>query len=190
MVAPTSTGADASWVGIGGLSSRDLIQAGTQATVSGGGTVQYRAWIEMLPAASESVPLSVTGGDAVSVTITQKAATDWLIAMKNETTGDTYSITVQYASSNSSAEWVQEAPTAARGQLPLDQFGTVQFTGASAIRDGRSLTLAELGARAITMVNGAGQAVAEPSVLGSDGSSFTVTRTDAPSFDGGRRRRP
>jgi hypothetical protein len=189
-VAPTSAGADATWVGIGGLSSRDLIQAGTQATVSGSGSVHYQAWIEMLPASSQPVPLSVTAGDAVSVTIAQKGATEWLIAMKNDTTSDTYSITVQYSSSNSSAEWVQEAPSTARGQVPLDQFGTLQFTGGSAVRDGRSLSLAALGARAITMVNGAGQAVAEPSTLGSDGSSFTVTRTDAPSSDGGRRRRP
>src|SRR5205807_743579 len=35
-VSATSTGADATWVGIGGLNSRDLIQAGTQASVGGG----------------------------------------------------------------------------------------------------------------------------------------------------------
>src|SRR5207244_9005358 len=41
-VSATSTGADATWVGIGGLNSRDLIQAGTQASV-GGGSVTYEA---------------------------------------------------------------------------------------------------------------------------------------------------
>jgi hypothetical protein len=177
-VAPTGTGADATWVGIGGLTSNDLIQAGTQAVVSGG-TVEYSAWTEMLPAASRTVSLSVNAGDSVTVSITQKSATEWTIAMKNNTTGGTYSTTVQYSSSNSSAEWVQEAPSAGRGLLPLDQFGTVTFTSASAVRDGRQMSLSELGARAITMINAQGEALAQPSTLSNDGSSFSITRTDA-----------
>lgn len=178
-VAGTTAGADATWVGIGGLTTSDLIQAGTQAMVDGSGTVQYSSWIEMLPAASQRVPLSVTAGDSVTVTITQQSGNDWLIAMKNNTTGGTYSITVQYSSSNSSAEWVQEAPSIGRGLVPLDEFGTVQFSGGSAVRDGRAMSLSALGAKAITMVNRQGQAVAQPSTIADDGSSFTVTRTDA-----------
>ena len=92
-------------------------------------------------------------------------------------------------SSNSSAEWVQEAPSVGRGLVPLDMFGTVQFTGASAVRDGKTMSAADLGARAITMINGQGQAVAQPSTIAGDGSSFTVTRTDAPSSASTRRRR-
>jgi hypothetical protein len=191
-VSASASGADATWVGIGGLTSRDLIQAGTQAMVDGRGTVEYSSWIEMLPQSSRTVPLSVTAGDSVTVSITQKTGNDWLIAMKNNTTGDTYNITVQYSSSNSSAEWVQEAPSVGRGLVALDQFGTLQFTGGSAVRDGKSMSLAALGARAITMINGSGQALAQPSALASDGSSFTVTRTDASSTpgNGGGRRRP
>jgi hypothetical protein len=180
-VAATSAGADATWVGIGGLTSSDLIQAGTQAMVDGTGSVEYSSWIEMLPASSRTVPLTVTAGDSVTVTITQKTGNDWLIAMKNNTTGGTYNITVQYSSSNSSAEWVQEAPSVGRGLVPLDQFGTVQFTGATAVRDGKTMSAAALGAKAITMINGQGQAVAQPSTIASDGSSFSVTRTDATS---------
>ena len=190
-VSASSAGADATWVGIGGLTSSDLIQAGTQAMVDGGGTVEYSAWIEMLPASSRTVPLTVTAGDSVTVTVTQQSGNDWLIAMKNNTTGGAYNITVQYSSSNSSAEWVQEAPSVGRGLVPLDLFGTVQFTGASAVRDGKTMSASALGAKAITMINGQGQAVAQPSTLAGDGSSFTVTRTDAPSSGstGGRRRR-
>jgi hypothetical protein len=191
-VSATSSGADATWVGIGGLSTRDLIQAGTQGTVSGSGEVRYHAWIEMLPDASRPVPLSVSAGDAVTVTLTEQQDDEWLISMKNDTTGETYGVTVRYSSSNSSAEWVQEAPSVGRGIVPLDRFGTLQFTAGSAIRDGESMSLAELGARAITMINGAGETLAQPSTLGSDGSSFTVTRTDASNTpsNGGRRRRP
>jgi peptidase A4-like protein len=191
-VSPTSAGADATWVGIGGLTSSDLIQAGTQAMVDGNGTVAYSSWIEMLPASSRSAPLSVTAGDSITVTITQQSGNDWLIAMKNNTTGGTYNITVQYSSSNSSAEWVQEAPSVGRGVVALDQFGTVQFTGASAVRDGKAMSASALGAKAITMINGQGQALAQPSTIAGDGSSFTILRTDAPSTGSTRpgRRRP
>jgi hypothetical protein len=192
-VANTMAGADATWVGIGGLTSSDLIQAGTQAMVDGSGTVEYWSWIEMLPAASQRVPLSVTAGDSVTVTITQQRGNDWLIAMKNNTTGGTYNTTVQYSSSNSSAEWVQEAPSIGSGLIPLDDFGTVQFSGGSAVRDGKAMSLSALGARAITMVNRQGEAVAQPSTIADDGSSFTVTRTDATpnsGSSGGRGRRP
>jgi hypothetical protein len=192
-VSATSSGADATWVGIGGLTSNDLIQAGTQAMVDGSGTVEYSSWIEMLPQSSRNVPLSVSAGDSVTVTITQQSGNDWLIAMKNNTTTGTYSVTVQYSSSNSSAEWVQEAPSVGRGLVSLDQFGTVNFTGVSAVRDGKTMTASALGAKAITMINGRGQAIAQPSTIGSDGSSFTVARTDAtssPQTGGGRRRGP
>ena len=191
-VSATSSGADATWVGIGGLTSNDLLQAGTQAMVDGSGTVEYSSWIEMLPQSSRNVPLSVSAGDSVTVTITQQGGNDWLIAMKNNTTNGSYSVTVQYSSSNSSAEWVQEAPSVGRGVISLDQFGTVKFSGASAVRDGKTMSLSALGAKAITMINGQGQAIAQPSTIASDGSSFTIARTDATSSPqtGGRRRRP
>ncbi|HYR93472.1 MAG TPA: G1 family glutamic endopeptidase [Methylomirabilota bacterium] len=184
-------GADATWVGIGGIDASDLIQAGTQATVSGG-EVAYEAWIEMLPASSRPVSLSVSAGDSVTVTITQKAAVDWTIQMKNNTTGQAYNTSVKYTSTNSSAEWVQEAPSAGRGMIPLDDFGTLRFSGASAVRDGQSLALKALNPQAITMINGARQPLAQPSVIAADGSSFSVTRTQAQSTSGGgtgRRRR-
>src|SRR5207237_10040608 len=127
------TSADATWVGIGGLSSQDLLQAGTQAMVDGSG-VTYSSWIEMLPQSSRDVPLSISAGDSVTVSITQQSGNDWLIAMKNNTTGGTYNVAVQYSYSNSSAEWVQEAPSVGRGLVSLDQFGAVPFSGASPVR--------------------------------------------------------
>jgi hypothetical protein len=86
---------------------------------------------------------------------------------------------------------VQEAPSIGRGLVSLDQFGVVQFSGASAVRDGKTMSAAALGAKAITMINGRGQAIAQPSTIAGDGSSFTIARTDAtstPSNGGGRRR--
>ena len=192
-VGATTTGADATWVGIGGVSGTDLIQAGTQATVSGG-SVSYEAWIEMLPDSSRTVSFDVAPGDSVTVSITEQTGGEWLIKMANNTTQATYQRTVRYASSRSSAEWIQEAPSAGRGIIPLDDFGTLRFTGGSAVRDGKTQSLSALGATAVAMINRAGQAIAQPSTLGADGSSFVVTRTSAPGTvqGGGRtfRRRP
>lgn len=193
-VGSTTTGADATWVGIGGVSGTDLIQAGTQATVSGG-SVSYDAWIEMLPQSSRTISLDVAPGDSVTVSITEQTNGQWLIAMTNNTTKSSYQRTVTYASSRSSAEWIQEAPSSGRGIIPLDDFGAVRFTDGSAVRDGKTLGLSALGATPVAMINRAGQAIAQPSMLGADGSSFAVTRTSAPGTvqgGGGRtfRRRP
>src|SRR4029079_12068325 len=95
-VGATTTGADATWVGIGGVSGTDLIQAGTQATVSGG-SVSYDAWIEMLPQSSRTISLDVAPGDSVTVSITEQSSGQWLIAMTNNTTKASYQRTVTYA---------------------------------------------------------------------------------------------
>ena len=178
-VGATTSGADATWVGIGGVTGTDLIQAGTQAT-SAGGAVSYEAWTELLPDSSHTVSLTVAPGDSVTVTITEQSSGQWLISMVNNTTKATYQRTVTYSSSRSSAEWIQEAPSSGRSIIPLDDFGSVRFSGASAVRDGKTLNLTALGATAVAMTNRSGQAIAQPSTLGADGSSFTVTRTSAP----------
>ncbi len=180
--APDSpAGADATRVGIGGVNTRDLIQAGTQQTVSGSGSTQYQAWVETLPQASHPVPLTVNPGDSVSISITQspQAQDQWQVSFTNNTSGQTYQVTEHYQSSMSSAEWIEEAPSAARGrQLPLDNFGSVSFSQGSTVKNGQQMTIADAGAQPITMVargNGTRQ-VARPSNLGSDGASFTVTQ--------------
>ncbi len=178
MTASTSSGADATWVGIGGVTSHDLIQVGTDATVAGS-RVRYTAWIETLPQAARTVPLMVHAGDAVSVSITLQSSNTWQVAIHNDTTGQNYQQSVTYSSSRSSAEWVEEAPSSGRSVAPLDDFGTVQFLRGATIKDGRNETIASAGGRAITMINSRGQVLAQTSALGSDGASFTVARTGA-----------
>jgi hypothetical protein len=172
-------GADATWVGIGGLRSRDLIQAGTQESSSGAGHVQYETWIEMLPDVAHPVPLVVRPGDSVTVSISQQAPGQWQFSFLNNTTGQTYERTASYTSSLSSAEWIEEAPSAGRrGVLPLDQFGSVSFSNASAVTDtGQTVSIADTSARPITMIDSQRRPLAVPSNLDDDGSSFTVTRT-------------
>jgi hypothetical protein len=174
VTAGNSAGADATWVGIGGVTSTDLIQAGTQATTQGG-AVRYSAWMEVLPQVSHTVPLTVSAGDTISVTIAQQADGTWLITFKDATTGQTYHTSGSYSSSRSSAEWVEEEPSGARTQIPLDQFGSVQFTSASTDKNGTLDTIAQAGGKPITMISDRGQTLATPTALASDGSSFSVT---------------
>jgi hypothetical protein len=181
---PSATGAagvGATWVGIGGVNSRDLIQAGTQDVASGTGQSASQAWIETLPQASHQVPLAVAPGDAVSVSITEQGSGTgvWQIAFTNTTTGQAYQTTVHYQSTESSAEWVEEAPVGSGGLLPLDNFRSVAFGQATAVQNGQTIDLAQTGAQPITMLNATGQALAVPSAIGSDGASFSVARTSA-----------
>ncbi len=169
---------DATWIGIGGVNTDDLIQAGSDATVVGQGDTVYTTWIETLPDASRQVALAVLPGDSLTVTITEKQANTWDVLLTNSTSGQSYHETVGYQSSHSSAEWVEEAPSSGNRILPLDRFGVVQFTAGSAVRNGNTVSLAGAGAEPVTMTQGGlgRQPIAVPSGLGSDGSSFSVTR--------------
>ncbi|MBV9324165.1 MAG: hypothetical protein JO352_10300 [Chloroflexi bacterium] len=175
-----AAGVGATWVGIGGVTSRDLIQAGTQETDGGAGRVQYSAWVETLPQASHPVQLAVRPGDSVTVTISEQGTNSWSIDFTNNTTGKTYHTATRYTSSHSSAEWVVEAPSAGSGILPLDNFGNISFTDASATQNGQSVNLSQAHAQPITMLGNGGQKLAVPTSIGSDGSSFSVSRTESP----------
>jgi hypothetical protein len=172
---------DATWVGIGGVASHDLIQAGTQAVVQNG-TVTYEAWLETLPDFQQILPITVNGGDAVSVSLNQTSPGEWQLTFNDKTNGQNYSEAVAYDSSLSSAEWIEEMPAGVTGRgglafLPLDNFGTVNFTGGGATINGNTETIAASGAQALTMVAG-NEALATSSPLLTDGASFSVTRSD------------
>ncbi len=175
-----SVAADATWVGIGGVSSDDLIQAGTQAITQNGST-QYQAWYEVLPGSSNPVSLTVSPGDSVTATLSEQSSNLWLITIRDNTTGQSYSNTVNYASSNSSAEWIEEMPSDQVGLIPLDDFGSVSFDDATATVNGSTVTLVNSNPNAITMVAGGSSVLASPSPIGADGESFAVTRSTASS---------
>src|SRR5712691_3249270 len=122
----SAPGVGATWVGSGGVSSHDLIQAGTQDVAAGNGQAQFETWIEMLPQASQQVPVAVVPGDSVTVSIDEQGAGsgNWQVTVTNNTTGQKYQTSVQYTSSESSAEWIMEAPAASNGILPLDDFSS------------------------------------------------------------------
>ena len=188
--ATAADGADATWVGIGGVTTNDLIQAGTDAIVQDG-QVTYAALVEKLPDVSQTVPLTINPGDTVSVSITQQSSGSWKIVIKDGTSSQTYQTTEQYQSQLSSAEWIEESPSTGRQLLlPLDSFGSVTFTDCTAVEDGQSRTIAQMNVESITLQTPDNQPLVTTSALGADGSSFTVTRTNVPApmnQPGGRR---
>jgi hypothetical protein len=131
----------------------------------------------MLPASSRKIPLPINPGDSITASIAQQSPNQWTISMRDLTTSQNYQTNVTYASSLSSAEWIEEMPVQGRYFIPLDNFSSVQFSALSAVKDGTALTPAQVNAQSIVMVNHSGQVLAQPSALGSDGASFTVTRT-------------
>ncbi|MHB1446439.1 MAG: hypothetical protein ACYCZV_12390 [Acidimicrobiales bacterium] len=180
-------GVSATWVGIGGYSTSDLIQAGTQqasapySSVFTGGA--YAAWYELLPASpvyftgcAGDSSCAVSPGDHMNVTIATGGGDSWTIEVADAgpaNTGKwTYTTTVSYASSESSAEWIHEAPSAAGAvPIPVGNSGTVTFDGAdTAIINGATETIA--GSNAVATV--ALPVETTVSALDSDGDGFNV----------------
>ncbi len=172
-----SESGDAAWIGIGGVTGSDLIQVGTDDTVTKDGQASTIAFYEMLPAPETPIPsMHVAAGDVMSADIHLLSGSQWLISISDVTQHESFSITVTYASTQSSAEWIQEDPSYASGGLvPFDVFGSVSFTDSLATSNGVTQNLIGSGAQKIVLVNRRGHAIATPSAIGSDGGSFTVT---------------
>jgi hypothetical protein len=172
-----SLSTDASWVGIGGVSSNDLIQAGTQ-TVVNNGNIEYQAWTEALPNPSQAINLSIKPGDSITVSIIQQSTGIWAIYFTDNTTGQSNSTTINYSSTLSSAEWIEERPEINNILPALDNFGSVSFSGATTIENGSYTSLGQSGAQKIDMYSSNSDSLlASTSIIGTDNQSFTVTRS-------------
>jgi len=170
--------ADATWVGIGGAVSDDLIQVGTQALVTPQGEVYYQAWTETIPAPSEPLALDIEPGDRVRASVREVGRDVWRLEVENLSSGKAAGRTVVYDSSHSSAEWIEEMPTALYGSfIPLNDFGTVRFSHAKATEFGVVRGIEELGAEPLMMINRRGEVLAAASVLEDNG--FAVVRSTA-----------
>jgi Peptidase A4 family len=161
------------WVGLDGYNSNTVEQTGTDADCSGTTPVYY-GWYEFYPAFPVNFSNPVQPGDAMTgevsvangtVTITLTDATQhWSQTASQADNG--YAL--------SSAEWIAEAPSSGR-VLPLANFGTVTFTGASATGAGTKGSISAFTYDPITMATNTGQIKAAPSGLTAGGSSFRVT---------------
>ena len=144
----------ATWVGIGGFCENasctsvdnTLIQLGTAQNATFRGT-SYYAWYEMLPNGPNQIPLAIRPGDSITATLACTAPCPlnspqtWTLSMRNATTGLSWQGNFTYASSQLSAEWIEEAPSSFAGILPLADYKMVSFLPITANGSMPSLTL-------------------------------------------------
>ncbi|HEU5034031.1 MAG TPA: G1 family glutamic endopeptidase [Mycobacteriales bacterium] len=166
----------ANWAGIGGYTSSDLIQAGTSEDELQG---DY-AWYEILP--DSETPLTdctgdpactVNPGDVVTVDIHNVGTNLWSVSLRDGTRW-TWQQDIPYVSSESSAEWIFEAPTVGVQTIPANT-GTNYFGPTSTYTDASgSHPIAAGNPVSIDMGIGIGVNEATPSALASDGQSFNV----------------
>jgi Peptidase A4 family len=170
----------ATWTGIGGYNTSDLIQAGTAEQSAPSNSLvgdQYYAWYELLPASETQLTgctgdanCTVTPGDNVTVSISQVSGNTWNISM-TDAGHWSWSKQVSYSSSLSSGEWILEAPTLV-AQTVLAPVGTVHFGPTSTYTAGGAThTIAEGAPTQIDLSPGVVNE-ATPSALASDGQSF------------------
>jgi hypothetical protein len=169
-----ATSAVASWVGIGGTTSNDLIQAGVEVDTSGS-VAQYGAWVETLPQASRTVALQIGPGDWVFVDIHELAFDQWQVTIVDGQ--QVFQGQIQYASSHSSAEWIVEDPSASRGLIPLAMVTGANFANMTAIANGQPTPPAPLSPQVAILVGANRRVQAAPTPLGPDGNSFAVEAT-------------
>ncbi|MFL5824255.1 MAG: hypothetical protein ACJ764_12540 [Solirubrobacteraceae bacterium] len=172
----------ATWAGIGGYNTSDLIQAGVEEDSLPGNPLlgnQYQAWYELLPASETPISnctgdsnCTVTPGDRVTVDISNVSGNTWSISLTDAGRWS-WSKNVTYSSTESSAEWILEAPTLV-AQTVLANVGTVPFGPTSTYTAGG--TTRTIAAGAPTQIDLGTGVVNEamPSALASDGQSFNA----------------
>lgn len=170
----------ATWTGIGGYNTSDLIQAGVEEQSFPSNPLlgaQYAAWYELLPASETPISnctgdasCTVTPGDKVTVDISNVSGNTWNVSLTDAGKWS-WSQNLNYSSSESSAEWILEAPTLV-AQTVLANVGTVPFGPTSTYTDGSGThTIAAGNPTQIALGTGVVNE-ATPSALASDGQSF------------------
>jgi len=142
----SSTAYASVWVGIDGSTNSTVEQTGTDSIVSPNGSVTNYAWYEMYPSGSVEitratstsathgrsnfVPATVKPGDSITASVTYIGSSDFTLTITDTTEAWTYSTTQRLQTAElASAEWIVEAPSGSRGELPLANFNTVTFSG-------------------------------------------------------------
>ena len=179
-VGGTTPGFAATWTGIGGYNSQDLIQAGVEEDDLSGLGASYNAWYEILPASETPISgctgdsaCTVRPGDKVTVTINTTGAIQqnqtWHISIVDANHW-TYGIDLTYQSTYSSAEYILEAPTVG-AQTVMPMLSTTLFDPDTfAINNGPPQTIASGSPVKVTM----NQREGLPSALDSDGDGFNA----------------
>jgi Peptidase A4 family len=166
----TPTGWSSFWIGLDGDTSNTVEQTGTEADCSSGRAV-YSAWFEMYPKFPKNYADTVAPGDRFTSTVSTDGKGNFALTLSDTTRGWSHTTSARLKSARlASAEVIAEAPSSSGGVLPLADFGTVGFSGATV--NGATLTSSTPGIDPITMVSGS-TVKAQPSSISN--GSFSVT---------------
>jgi hypothetical protein len=164
------------WLGLDGYSSSTVEQLGTEADCSKGKPAYY-AWWETFPDPSRTISRFVVTPGVTYTAEVKEDAGDLTLTLSGGGNQPFSLGTGQGSASLSSAEWIAEAPSMCTKsgcrELALTNFGTVNFSGASA--NGGAIDDPAWNFDPLTMVTGNGTVKAEPSSLDPTGSAFSVT---------------
>lgn len=157
------------WIGLDGDGSSSVEQIGTEADCSGG-RPSYSAWYEMYPAGPVGVPGPISPGDALHASVVSNGSGRFTLTISDRTKNWSHTY-IQHLNNPAlaSAEVIAEAPSDSSGVLPLSDFGSVTFTGATA----NGAALGSFHPDPITLAHG-GSTKATPGPL-SPAGNFTVT---------------
>jgi Peptidase A4 family len=157
------------WVGLDGDGTNTVEQTGTEADCNNG-TAAYSGWWEMFPNAPVFYQNPVAPGDAMSASVVANGGGSFTLTLA-DATQNWQQVTTQTSNTAQlgSAEVIAEAPSDGM-VLPLSNFGTVNFTNATADNQ----PIGNENASSLTMVSNAGVTLATPSAL-TGANAFTVT---------------
>lgn len=128
------------WVGLDG-SCNVILQAGLDVCIQNGKHT-FPVWYEWYPGPSGSLDLDVKAGDEIEVVMDASSNTSGKATIHNLTTKKSVSHTFsgQKALCKRKAEWIVEDFVDNNGIVPFADFGTVHFTEAHAIKNGKKVT--------------------------------------------------
>lgn len=157
------------WVGLDGYSSNSVEQTGTDSDCSGR-TPTYYGWYEMYPAFPVNFSNPVRPGDHISASVTFSGSSTYTLVLTDSSEGWTQTVTQNESGlARSSAEVITEAPSSNSGVLPLADFGTVNYSSATA----NGTSLGSLSPTEIIMIDNSG--AEKDSTSGISGGSFSNT---------------
>ena len=126
----------ATWVGIDGYSTTDLVQTGASGDCSGH-TVSYYAWWEVLPAPETTISsFTVHAGDTITASVTYSSATGKFTMKIVDGTQSFSKVKSVSGTSRNSAECIVERDTVGGTLNRLSKFGTDSYSSCTATISG------------------------------------------------------
>jgi len=161
------------WIGIDGFNNSSLIQTGTESDYVQG-AARYAAWWEILPAAETVIPsLQVRPGDVMSASVSNSGNGKWTITITDTTTRGSFTTVQSYSGPQTSAEWIEEAPTVGGRVAQLAHYASPQTFAPGTVNGANPNLVAADGGDMIQQR----QIVSTPSNPDSDGDGFNVSRS-------------